>query len=184
MKTVICLSFSLVGFVGLSGLTNMVYAPKVLAGEERSIAAHEHDKVKFPTKRLMIEIEKRVYNILEGILIGDFKYVKQEATVVSEKANQISENFFPREPYVDTWYKRSKDIEPSNIEAIKKLKEEFNSYVRRIDAGVQDIQKAADSNDAEATFNAFSGLLTKACFECHRQLQAAPRYKINTCPGD
>src|SRR5574341_1211497 len=164
MKTVICLSFSLAGFIGLAGLTNMVYPPKVLAGEERTIAAHEHDKVKLPTKRLMIEIEKRVYNILEGILISDFKYVKQEAAAVSEKAKQINENFFPGEPYVDTWYKRSKDIGPSDIDAVKKLREEFNSYLRRIEAGVQDIQKAADSNDREATFNAFSGLLTKACF--------------------
>ena len=171
MKTVICLSFSLAGFIGLAGLTNMVYAPKALAGEERSIASHEHDKVKLPTKRLMIEIEKSVYNILEGILVGDFKYVKQEATAVSEKANKINENFFPRNPDIDACYKRSKDLDPSNIEAIKKLKEEFNSYMRRIDAGVQDIQKAADSNDAEATFNVFSGLLTKACFECHRRLR-------------
>jgi|SRR3989337_1707052 len=171
MKAVICLSFSLVGFIGLSGLTNMVYAPKVLAGEERTIATHEHDKVKLPTKRLMIEIEKRVYNILEGILIGDFKYVKQEAAAVSEKAKQINENFFPTGPDMYTWYARSKDVDPSNVEAIKKLREEFNSYMKRIDAGVQDIQKAADSNDAEATYNAFSGLLTKACFECHRRLR-------------
>ena len=119
----------------------------------------------------MIEIEKRMYNILEGILVGNFTYVKQEAAAVSQTASQINENFFPRNPDIDAWYRRSKDLDPSNVEAIKKLKEEFGSYMRRIDAGVQEIQKAADTNDAEATFSAFSGLLTKACFECHRRLR-------------
>jgi cytochrome c556 len=57
------------------------------------------------------------------------------------------------------------------VEAIKKLKEEFSAYMRRIDSGIQEIQKAADSNDTEATFQAYSGLLTKACFECHRRLR-------------
>jgi len=104
-------------------------------------------------------------------LVGNFKYVKQEAAAVTEKANQINENFFPRNPEIDAWYKRSKDLDPSNIEAIKKLKEEFNAYMRRIDAGVQEIQKAADTGDTEATFQAYSGLLTKACFECHRRLR-------------
>lgn len=144
---------------------------KAFAGEERASAVHEHESIKLPTKRSMVEIEKRMYNILEGILVGNFKYVKQEAAAVAEKANQINENFFPRNPDIDAWYKRSKDLDPSNIEAIKKLKEEFNAYMRRIDAGVQEIQKAADTGDTEATFQAYSGLLTKACFECHRRLR-------------
>ncbi|HHT9107441.1 MAG TPA: cytochrome c [Candidatus Wunengus sp. YC63] len=169
MKTVIGLSLSLL-VAGLVGLTNMV-CTKAFAGEERASAVHEHENIKLPTKRLMVEIEKRMYNILEGILVGNFKYVKQEAAAVTEKANQINENFFPRNPEIDAWYKRSKDLDPSNIEAIKKLKEEFNAYMRRIDAGVQEIQKAADTGDTEATFQAYSGLLTKACFECHRRLR-------------
>ena len=170
MKTIIYFGLSLLGFAGLMGSTNMV-CTKAFAGEERASVAHEHEKVTLPTKRLMIEIEKRMYNILEGILIGNFKYVKQEAAAVTEKANQINENFFPRNPDIDAWYKRSKDLDPSNVEAIKKLKEEFNAYMRRIDAGVQEIQKAADSGDTEATFQAYSGLLTKACFECHRRFR-------------
>ena len=169
MKTVISLSLSLL-VAGLVGSTNVV-CTKAFAGEERASAVQEHEKVTLPTKRLMREIEKKMYNILEGILVGNFKYVKQEAAAVTEKAKQINENFFPRNPDIDAWYKRSKDLDPSNIEAIKKLKEEFNSYMRRIDAGVQEIQKAADTGDTEATFQAYSGLLTKACFECHRRLR-------------
>ena len=171
MKSLICISLSLLGFAGLMGSTNIVCASKAFAGEERASAVHEHENIKLPTKRLMVEIEKRMYNILEGILVGNFKYVKQEAAAVTEKAKQINENFFPRNPDIDAWYKRSKDLDPSNIEAIKKLKEEFNAYMRRIDAGVQEIQKAADTGDTEATFQAYSGLLTKACFECHRRLR-------------
>jgi cytochrome c556 len=169
MKRAICLGLSLL-IAGLVGSTNAV-CTKAFAGEERASAVHEHEDVKLPTKRLMVEIEKRMYNILEGILVGNFKYVKQEAAAVMEKANQINENFFPRNPEIDAWYKRSKDLDPSNIEAIKKLKEEFNAYMRRIDAGVHEIQKAADTGDTEATFEAYSGLLTKACFECHRKLR-------------
>lgn len=111
--------------------------------------------------------------MLEGILIGNFKYVKQEASAVASEAKKIEENFFPRNPEIDHWYMRSKDLDPKNIEAITKLKEEFRSYMRRIDSGVQEIQKAADSGDAETTFQAYSGLLTKACFECHRRLRDA-----------
>lgn len=171
MKSLICISLSLLGFAGLMGSANVVCTQKAFAGEERVSAVHEHENVKLPTKRLMIEIEKRMFNILEGILVGNFKSVKEEAAAVMEKAKQINENFFPRNPDIDAWYKRSKDLDPSNIEAIKKLKEEFNAYMRRIDAGVQEIQKAADTGDTEATFQAYSGLLTKACFECHRILR-------------
>ena len=171
MKGIKFFGISLLGCVGLVWSANMACSSAVLAAEEKPSAAHEHEKVTLPTKRLMIEIEKRMYNILEGILVGNFTYVKQEAAAVSQTASQINENFFPRNPDIDAWYRRSKDLDPSNVEAIKKLKEEFGSYMRRIDAGVQEIQKAADTNDAEATFNAFSGLLTKACFECHRRIR-------------
>ena len=171
MKRTLVLSIVLSGTVGLVGAANTIYTSPVLAAEERAIVAHEHEKVTLPTKRLMIEIEKRVYNILEGILVGNFKYVKQEAAAVSEKASQINENFFPRNPEIDHWYMRSKDLDPKNIEAITKLKEEFGVYMKRIDSSVQEIQKAADANDTEAAYSAFSGLLTKACFECHRRLR-------------
>jgi len=156
---------------GIAGSASIVCSSTRVFAEERQIIAHEHEKVTLPTKRLMIEMEKRVYNILEGILVGNFKYVKQESNAVVEEANKINENFFPRNPDIDAWYRRSKDLDPSNIEAIKKLKEDFNSYMRRIAAAVQEIQKAADANDQEATLSAFTGLIKNSCFECHRRLR-------------
>ncbi|MEP9412595.1 MAG: cytochrome c [Candidatus Brocadia sp.] len=171
MKVSLVLGMGLLGLAGFAGSLNLVSTSQVLASEGRAIIAHEHEKVTLPTKRLMIEIEKRMYNMLEGILIGNFNYVKQEASAVSAESKKILENFFPRNPDIDHWYMRSKDLDPKNIEAITKLKEEFSSYMRRIDTGVQEIQKAADSGDTEATFQAYSGLLTKACFECHRRLR-------------
>lgn len=169
MKRSFVLSMSLSGVIGLCGVGSI--SSSAFAGEERASIAHQHENVTLPTKRLMVEFEKRTYNILEGILIGNFKSVKQEAGAISEAGNKVLENFFPRNPDIDAWYKRSKDLDPSNIEAIKKLKEEFSSYLRRVDAGVQEIQKAADTNDTEATYAAFSGLLTNACFECHRRMR-------------
>lgn len=171
MKRPMVFSMGLLGLAGFVGSANMVFISPVIAAEERATVAHEHEKITLPTKRLMIEIEKRMYNMLEGILVGNFKYVKQEASAVSMESKKILENFFPRNPDIDHWYMRSKDLDPKNIEAITKLKEEFSSYMRRIDSGVQEIQKAADAGDTEATFQAYSGLLTKACFECHRRLR-------------
>jgi cytochrome c556 len=173
MRSIVVLSVIISGVLGLVGSVSTVYSSTVFAGEGQPIThAHEggtHEDIKLPTKRLMIEIEKRVSNMLEGILVGNFKYVKQEAAAVAAKASEINENFFPKNPAIDHWYMRSKDLDPKNIEAITKLKEEFNVYMKRIDAGVQEIQKAADAKDTEATYQAFSGLLTKACFECHRK---------------
>lgn len=173
MRSALFLSMVISGAVGFAGSINAVHSSKVFAGEGQPIThAHEggaHEDVKLPTKRLMIEIEKRVYNMLEGILVGNFPYVKQEAAAVAAKAGEINENFFPRNPEVDAWYRRSKDLDPKNVEAITKLKEEFNTYMKRIDSSVKEIQKAADAKDTEAAYQAFSGLLTKACFECHRK---------------
>lgn len=173
MRRKLSLSIVLSGIVGLVGSISTVYSTKVFAGEGQPIThAHEggaHEDIKLPTKRLMIEIEKRVYNMLEGILVGNFPYVKQEAAAVAAKAGEINENFFPKNPAIDHWYMRSQDLDPKNIEAITKLKEEFNTYMKRIDSSVKEIQKAADAKDTEAAYQAFSGLVTKACFECHRK---------------
>ncbi|GAN33531.1 MAG: hypothetical protein DYG83_09655 [Candidatus Brocadia sp. AMX2] len=173
MRRKLSLNIVLSGLVGLAGAVGAVYPTKVFAGEGQPIAhAHEggtHEDIKLPTKRLMIEIEKRMYNMLEGILVGNFPYVKQEAAAVAAKAGEINENFFPKNPAIDHWYMRSKDLDPKNIEAITKLKEEFNTYMKRIDSSVKEIQKAADAKDTEAAYAAFSGLVTKACFECHRK---------------
>lgn len=171
MKMELLSSIILAGTTGVAGVASTVYTTTVLAAEERAVAAHDHEKVKLPTKRLMVEMEKRTYNILEGILIGNYKQVSNEANAILSEANKINENFFPRNPEIDAWYRRSQDLDPKNIEAITKLKEEFNGYVKRIDAAVKEIQKAAEANDQEGTLNAFTGLIKNSCFECHRRLR-------------
>lgn len=171
MKKELLLSIIFAGTTGVVGAANMICTSTVLAAEERAVAAHEHEKVTLPTKRLMIEMEKRTYNILEGILIGNYKCVSNEANAIMVEANKINENFFPRNPEIDAWYKRSKDLDPKNIEAITKLKEEFNVYMRRIEEAVKEIQKAADANDQEGTLSAFTGLIKNSCFECHKKMR-------------
>lgn len=171
MKRELILSIIIAGATGVIGAENAITQPAVFAAEERTISAHDHEKVTIPTKRLMIEMEKRTYNILEGILIGNYKQVSNEANAILSEANKINENFFPRNPEIDAWYRRSQDLDPKNIEAITKLKEEFNGYTRRIDAAVKEIQKAADANDQEGTLNAFTGLIKNSCFECHRKMR-------------
>lgn len=165
MKRTIFLSIIFGATAGF--ITNTVCTHPVLAVEEKSVT---DGRGKSPTERLMMEIEKRTYNILTGILLCNFSQVKQEASAVVEEANKINEKFFPQnpDPDVDTWYKRTKNLDTNNKEAIVKLKEEFTGYVKKIETAIQKIQRAADSKNEESALNAYTDLIKNSCFECHK----------------
>lgn len=156
MKKAILLSIILGATVGF--ITNTVYTYPVLAEEKGNL----------PTVKLMSEIEKRTYNILTGILLGNYSQVKQETHAVVEEANKISTIFFPQNPDADAWYKRAKHVDENNKEALGKLKEEFAGYVKKIETTVREINKAADSKSQESALNAFEGLIKNSCLECHK----------------
>jgi len=163
------LRFLSVGLMGLSlaGLISVVNPINVILAEEK-VVIHEH--VDEPTQLLMNEIAKRVDNILDGILVGSFKYVAQEAGAVVDQSYKISATFFPVDPKENKWFKRAK-IDPNDSEKITRLKEEFDGYLKGIAASALEVQKAAASNDQEATFKSFIKMVEKTCFECHKNLR-------------
>ncbi len=163
MKRTIFLSIIFGAMAGF--ITNTVCTHPVLAVEEKNVVDG-----KSPTERLMLEIEKRTYNILTGILLCNYSQVKQEASAVAEEANKINEKFFQQnpDPSVDTWYKRAKNLDPNNKGAIVKLKEEFAGYVKKIETAIQKIQLAADSKNEESALNAYTDLIKNSCLECHK----------------
>ncbi len=166
MKRLRFLSASLIG-LSLAGLTVFIPPAKGVLAEEKMLL-HEH--VEEPTQVLMREIAKRVNNILDGILTGSFKYVAQESGAIVDQSYKINATFFPMDPTENKWFKRAK-IDPNDSEKITKLKEEFGVYLKGIASSALDVQKAATSNNQEATFKSFVKMVEKTCFECHKNLR-------------
>ena len=166
MKRLRFLSVSLMG-LSLAGLLSVVNPTKVVLAEEKGVT-HEH--VAEPTQVLMDEIAKRVSNILDGILAGSFKYVAQEAGAIVDQSYKINATFFPSDPKENKWLKRAK-IDPNDSEKITRLKEEFGVYLKGIASSALEVQKAAASNNQEATFKSFIKMVEKTCFECHKNVR-------------
>ena len=166
MKRLRFLSVSLMG-LSLAGLISVVAPAKVILAEEK-VVIHEH--VDEPTQVLMNEIAKRVSNILDGILAGSFKYVAQEAGAIVDQSYKVNATFFPVDPKENKWFKRAK-VDPNDSEKITKLKEEFDGYLKGIASSALEVQKAAASNNQEATFKSFIKMVEKTCFECHKAVR-------------
>ena len=160
------LSVSLMG-LSLAGLISVVTPAKVILAEEKKVT---HEKVIEPTQVLMNDIAKRMNNVLDGILAGNFKYVAQESGSIVDQSYKINETFFPVDPKENKWFKKAK-IDPNDSEKITKLKEEFNVYLKGITSSALEIQKAAKSNNPEATLKSFMNMIEKTCFECHKDLR-------------
>ncbi|MCF6157225.1 MAG: hypothetical protein E3K32_01330 [wastewater metagenome] len=156
-------------FLGLCvvGLMSVVNPCAVPANEEM-IPGHE--KVMEPTKVLMNEIAKHIDNMLNGLLVGNFKYVGQEASEIVNKSYKINETFFPTDPKENTWFERAK-IDPGDSKKVEKLKEEFNVYLKRIASSALEVQNAAKSYDERTTFKAFTNMVEKTCFDCHAEMR-------------
>lgn len=166
MRRLRLLSVSLMG-LSLAGLISVVNPTNIILADEKGVT-HEH--VDEPTQVLMNGIAKRVNNILDGILAGSFKYVAQEAGAIVDQSYKVSAVFFPVDPKENKWFKRAK-IDPNDSEKITRLKEEFDGYLKGIALSALEVQKAAASNNQEATFKSFIKMVEKTCFECHKNLR-------------
>jgi cytochrome c556 len=165
--------FSLVGLVGSASICT----PKAFAFTgDGQIIYHQykamwHKDVGLPLRNLALDIRDRVNDLLNAILEDDFEIVKKNAIAASNKGNQILETYFPQSLDIEAFKTEPKTshLQPEVVEKFKNLREEFLSYFSRIDSGLQDIQKAAEARDADAAFEAFSGLIKKTCIECHKK---------------
>lgn len=176
MKKVIFLGVSLLSFVGFMGATNIICSSTVCAGEGQMIY-HEyksmwHKDVKLPLRNMALEIRDRVNELLNAILEGNFESAKKSATAISEKGHQIINTYFPQSLDIEAFKTdpKTSHLQPEDLEKFKQLREDFLSYFKKIDASLQEIQKAADSKNEETAFDAFSGLIKSTCIECHKKM--------------
>ncbi|WKZ20320.1 MAG: hypothetical protein QY310_07075 [Candidatus Jettenia sp. CY-1] len=178
MKKVIFLSISLLGFVVFIGSANIVRSSTVYAGAgEGQMIYHKyeamwHKDVKLPLRNMALEIRDRINALLTAILEGNFESVKQNATAVSQKGQQIIDTYFPQSLDIEAYEKdpKTSHLQPEDLEKFKQLRADFLSYFGKIDASLQEIQKAADSKNGETAFDAFSGLIKNTCIDCHKKM--------------
>lgn len=163
MRRVPFLITILLGLMGFVETIDIGYPLKIFAGEKQTT-----EQEVIPTEVLMRGLATRAQNLFEGIMEGDFKVIKQEATGIQEESRKIEEYFFPVHPAIDAWLRRSKALDPTIPEAVEKLKSHFGIYIRRLINSADEIQTASDSKDVEAAFTAYMSM-AKACFECHNR---------------
>ena len=148
-----------------SVVVNVPVTSKVIMAQGKAM---EHEEVIEPTKELMKEIEKRLNNMLSGILENNLKYVANEAGAIVDKSYKINQVFFDFNRKENAWFKRA-GIEPNDTEEIAKRKEEFTLYQSGIVYKALNVRKMAMSGSQEETLRAFTDMLEKTCFDCHRK---------------
>jgi cytochrome c556 len=168
MKRNISLILGLSGLIGIVVAANgFCFSQTATAAGETQVAEKEvkHASVTLPIRRITREMENQVTNMIEGVLEGNFDYVKEAANGLSALGKKILDNFFPR----GQWFGQ---VEAMNPAETKKRREDFNGFVNTMDSQIKEIQKAAESNDEEATLHAITNLVKKTCFECHKKYRS------------
>ncbi len=183
MKRILSLSIGILGLVGLAGSASIICSPSSALAEKGKMGEGQmlyqdyksmlHKDIKLPLRNMALEIGERVDKLLDAILQNNFEAVKQNATAVSEKGHQIINTYFPQSLDIEAYktHPETSHLKPEVLEEFKNLREDFLGYFQKIDASLQEIQKAADSKDSEAAFDAFSNLLKKTCIECHQKMR-------------
>ncbi len=147
------------------GMGHSIFPCKAMGSSGK---AAEHEGVIEPTQELMKDIEKRLTNMLSGILENNLKYVANEAGAVVDQSYKINETFFPFDPKKNDWFKRV-GIDPKDDGKITKLKEEFALYQSGIIYKALNVRKAAMAGSQEETLKAFTDMVEKTCFDCHKK---------------
>lgn len=183
MKRILSLSVGILGLAGLVESANIVCSPSSALAEKGQMGKGQmlyqdyksmmHKDIKLPLRNMALEIGERVDKLLDAILQNNFEAVKQNATAVSEKGRQIINTYFPQSLDIEAYKTKpeTSHLRPEVLEEFTKLREDFLSYFKKIDTSLQEIQKAADSKDAETAFDAFSNLLKNTCIECHTKMR-------------
>ena len=147
------------------GIGTSVFPCKAMGSSGK---AAEHEGVIEPTQELMRDIEKRLTNMLSGILENNLKYVANEAGAVVDQSYKISELFFPFDPKKNEWFERA-GIDPKDAGKITKLREEFALFQSGIVYKALNVRKMAMEGSQEETLKAFADLIEKTCFACHKK---------------
>ena len=123
-----------------------------------------------PTSSLMRIINSHTARMLEAIMVGDFNTVIKKSNDISKAGNAIMRMFFPEGKKVDQWFAEvGKD--PNDPEAVKSMKEEFESYSNAIIEASGNIAEVAKNRDIAETYESYEAMM-KACFACHEVSRA------------
>lgn len=162
MKRSFILGVGLLSFFGLTGILGFVCSNHLVAGEGQIIthehSAEKHAALNLPIRRFTRDLEQSVNNVLNGILEGDFVFVKQEADHIATKSKNIYVSFFENA-------NRFRKVEENP--ARDQQKKDFAMYVDEINKQVEALKKASDSQNAEQALAAMVGLLKNGCVSCH-----------------
>ncbi|MDR4509652.1 MAG: cytochrome c [Candidatus Brocadiaceae bacterium] len=156
----------LISLVSILNILNLMHAPFVCADDnpfvtkQQTPSEDKHGTVILPIRHFTREMEHTVTQILEGILEGNFEYIKQEADHISKSTKKVIQTFFPQ----DNWYLKEKDLGSQERAELKKI---FNSYVNLIERQAISLKEAADSQDVYKTLSAFVGMVKSTCIDCH-----------------
>jgi hypothetical protein len=156
---------NIVMLLGLLGAINTFCGQPSYAEEEAFTGKHE--TMALPSRVLMSEIEGRVHNIFEDILSENYDSIKQETDAILTRANKISELFFPVDPGLEAWYRKSQAFDPEILRAIENLKSNFGIYLRRLKVNVEHLQKAVDIKDERDIAHHYTRMIKHACVKCH-----------------
>jgi hypothetical protein len=115
----------------------------------------------------MSEIEGCAHNIFEDILTENYEPIKQETDAILTRANKISELFFPVDPSLNAWYRKSDAFDPEILSAIENLKSNFGIYLRRLKANIEHLQEAVERIDERDIAHHYTKMIKQACVKCH-----------------
>jgi len=157
--------FNIVILLGLLGAINAFCGQPSYA--EEAAFNGKHETLVLPSRILMSEIEGRAHNIFEDILTENYEPIKQETEAILTKANKISELFFPVDPGLNAWYRRSGAFDPEILKAIENLKANFGIYLRRLKSNIERLQAAAEKKDEREIAHYYTKMIKQACAKCH-----------------
>ncbi|MDR4499218.1 MAG: hypothetical protein MRK02_15070 [Candidatus Scalindua sp.] len=115
----------------------------------------------------MSEIEGRAHDIFENILLEKYDAITDETSAILKKAKEIDELFFPVDPGLQSWYRRSQAFDPEILRAIENLKANFGIYLRRLKNNIEHLQIAAKKKDEKEVAHYFTKMIKNACVNCH-----------------
>lgn len=169
------LGIGVLSVTGLTSLAHVICSPVAVAGEGQMIY-HQyqtmwHKDVGLPLRNLALEIRARTDSLLDAILEGDYESVKKNAQAISEKGQQVINTYFPQSLDIEAFKTdpKTSHLPPDALEKFKQLRADFLEYFNKIDPGLQEIQKAAESKNEAAAFDAFSTLIKSTCIDCHNK---------------
>lgn len=158
------ISISIVGLTGT--IINTISTPSVFAEEDEPFTK-KHETIDMPTRILMSDIEGHAQNIYEDIVKDDYDSIKKETDAISKRSKEIVDHFFPIDPGLDSWYRRSKALDPEILKAIETLKSNFGIYLKRLSVNLTNLQNATEIKDEKKIISAFTTMVEHACVKCH-----------------